>query len=64
MLQDLLTYSVKGLSCWAHWAAEQGVAVPADTYSFIHSATFACLTNVNFDDERFKVGGCPRPCSC
>eukprot|EP00887_Chlorella_sp_A99_P004561 scaffold84.g4561.t1 len=53
-LQDLLTYSLKGLSCWAHWAAAQGVAVPPQTYSFLHGATFACLTNVNFDDGRFK----------
>lgn len=56
MLQDLLTYSVKGLSCWATWAKAQGVAVPREVYSFLHSATFACLTNVNFDDARFKAG--------
>ncbi|KAL4422506.1 hypothetical protein ABPG75_008703 [Micractinium tetrahymenae] len=54
VLQDLLTYSVKGLSCWAHWAASQGVEVPQEVYNFIQSATFACLTNVNFDDARFK----------
>ena len=55
VLQDLLTYSVKGLSCWATWAKAQGVAVPREVYSFLHSATFACLTNVNFDDARFKA---------
>ncbi|KPF45288.1 hypothetical protein IP76_08605, partial [Rhizobium sp. AAP43] len=54
VLQDLLTYSVKGLSCWVHWAAAQGVQVPQEAYNFIQSATFACLTNVNFDDARFK----------
>lgn len=27
-LQDLLTYSLKGLSCWADFAAKQGVEVP------------------------------------
>lgn len=32
VLQDLLTYSVKGLSCWAHWAAAQGVQVPQEAY--------------------------------
>ena len=30
--------------------------VPTDVYSFLHAATFATLTNVNFDDARFKVG--------
>lgn len=53
--QDLLTYSVKGLSCWAHWAKAQGVAVPQEVYNFIQGATFSTLTNVNFDDARFKV---------
>lgn len=32
------------------------MAVPPEIYTFIHAATFSCLTNVNFDDERFKVG--------
>lgn len=32
VLQDLLTYSVKGLSCWVHWAAAQGVQVPQEAY--------------------------------
>lgn len=32
VLQDLLTYSLKGLSCWAHWAKQQGVEVPQDVY--------------------------------
>lgn len=55
-LQDLLTYSIKGLACWTDFAAKQGVEVPAEVYSFLHAATFATLTNVNFDDARFKVG--------
>jgi hypothetical protein len=54
-LQDLLTYSIKGLACWTDFAAKQGVEVPAEVYSFLHAATFATLTNVNFDDARFKV---------
>lgn len=28
--------------------------VPQEVYSFLNAATFATLTNVNFDDERFK----------
>lgn len=32
-----------------------GVEVPTEVYSMLHAATFATLTNVNFDDERFKV---------
>lgn len=44
-LQDLLTYSLRGLACWAHWAAQQGVDVPRSVYSFLHAGTFATLTN-------------------
>lgn len=55
--QDLLTFSCKGLGCWAHYAAQQGVAVPTEVYSLLHAATFATLTNVNFDNDRFKVRG-------
>lgn len=55
--QDLLTYSLKGLACWANFARRQGVEVPQEAYSLLNAATFATLTNVNFDDDRFKVGG-------
>lgn len=54
--QDLLTYSLKGLACWADFARRQGEEVPQEVYSLLNAATFATLTNVNFDDERFKVG--------
>ncbi len=54
-LQDLLTYSLKGLGCWAHFAHQQGVEVPLEAYSLLNAATFATLTNVNFDSPRFKV---------
>lgn len=47
--------------------------VPKEVYTFIHGATFSCLTNVNFDDARFKVmtsagagtaaGQAQQPCS-
>jgi hydroxylamine reductase len=55
VLQDLLTYSLKGLGCWAAFAAEQGCEVPQAVYTLLNAATFATLTNVNFDDKRFKV---------
>lgn len=54
-LQDLLIYSLKGLGCWADFADRQGVEVPTEVYSLLNAATFATLTNVNFDDSRFKV---------
>lgn len=57
MLQDLLTYSLKGLACWADFARRQGVEVAQEVYSLLNAATFATLTNVNFDDDRFKVCG-------
>lgn len=60
MLQDLLTYSLKGLACWAACAADAGVEVPQRVYSLLNAATFATLTNVNFDDDRFKVGASMR----
>ncbi|EFN59446.1 hypothetical protein CHLNCDRAFT_29581 [Chlorella variabilis] len=53
-LQDLLTYSLKGLGCWADFARQQGVEVPRKVYSLLNAATFATLTNVNFHDARFK----------
>lgn len=54
MLQDLLTYSLKGLSCWAHFAAQKGIELPHELASFLHSASFSTLTNVNFDAARFR----------
>jgi len=33
------------------------VEVPTEVYSLLNAATFATLTNVNFDDARFKVRG-------
>lgn len=53
-LQDLLTYSLKSLSCWAAEATRNGVKLPASVASFLHAATFSTLTNVNFDPARFK----------
>ncbi|GAB4824201.1 hypothetical protein N2152v2_011247 [Parachlorella kessleri] len=53
-MQDLLTYSMKGLSCWADFARRSNVAVPGEVYSFLNAATFSTLTNVNFDNDRYK----------
>lgn len=43
--QDLLTYSCKGLGCWAHHAVQQGLQPPTAVWSFLHAATFATLTS-------------------
>lgn len=53
-LQDLLTYTIKGLCSWAAWAKSQGVPMPPGFTSYLHAATFSTLTNVNFDPARFK----------
>ena len=39
--QDLLTYSLKGLGCWADFAARHGVDVPTEVYSLLNAATSA-----------------------
>lgn len=51
-LQDLLVYSLKGVSALAHAARAAGHADP-EIDTFINGALFSTLTNVNFDDERF-----------
>eukprot|EP01129_Flabellula_baltica_P017167 TRINITY_DN9432_c0_g1_i1.p1 TRINITY_DN9432_c0_g1~~TRINITY_DN9432_c0_g1_i1.p1 ORF type:complete len:623 (+),score=129.50 TRINITY_DN9432_c0_g1_i1:69-1937(+) len=51
-LQDLLMYSLIGVSMWAHRAREVGV-INAEVDRFVPMASFATLTNVNFDEERF-----------
>ena len=50
-LQDLLLHAVKGISQYAHRAAELG-AQDAEIDAFTIQAVFATLTNVNFDPER------------
>ncbi len=52
-LQDLLTFQLKGLSAWAHFAHQRGVATP-EVDSLVKAAVFATLTNVNFDVERMR----------
>lgn len=53
-LQDLVIYSLKGLSGWAHYARTEAGIVDDEVDSFVHAATFSTLTNVNFDALRFQ----------
>ncbi len=47
-MQDLLIYTAKGVSMWAHRARAMGAATPeADV--FVTEALFTTVTNVNFD---------------
>ncbi|ENC6371970.1 hydroxylamine reductase [Aeromonas veronii] len=50
-LQDVLIYTLQGLSAWALAAREQGV-IDHEIDSFVPKAFFATLTNVNFDSAR------------
>ncbi|GAB7023169.1 hydroxylamine reductase [Salidesulfovibrio brasiliensis] len=52
-LQDLLVYAMQGFSQVAVTARENGIDCPEDGHFFAR-ALFSTLTNVNFDDERFK----------
>jgi len=51
-LQDLLIYSLKGLSSVALKARKLGNDIP-EVNHFVAEAMFSTLTNVNFDPERF-----------
>lgn len=50
-LQDLLVHAAKGISQYAHRAAQAGVR-DADVDRFVAEALFTTVTNVNFDAER------------
>lgn len=50
-LQDLLIHVIKGISMYAHRAAQFGKSDP-EIDAFTIKAIFATLTNVNFDPER------------
>src|ERR1035437_7703426 len=50
-LQDLLVHALKGVSMFAHRAAELG-ARDASVDEFVVETLFATLTNVNFDPVR------------
>lgn len=53
-LQDLLVHVIKGVSMYAHRARVLGEKSNAID-RFVVEATFATLTNVNFDDSRFET---------
>mgnify|MGYP000653319452 FL=1 len=50
-LQDVLIYTLQGLSAWALAAREHGV-IDDEIDAFVPKAFFATLTNVNFDSAR------------
>ncbi|MFM5681327.1 hydroxylamine reductase [Aeromonas veronii] len=50
-LQDVLIYTLQGLSAWALAAREQGI-MDRELDAFVPKAFFATLTNVNFDSNR------------
>ncbi|MBL0611233.1 hydroxylamine reductase [Aeromonas jandaei] len=50
-LQDVLIYTLQGLSAWALAAREHGI-VDREIDTFVPKAFFATLTNVNFDSNR------------
>lgn len=50
-LQDVLIYTLQGLSAWALAAREHGM-IDSEIDAFVPKAFFATLTNVNFDSAR------------
>ncbi|WP_429072545.1 hydroxylamine reductase [Aeromonas veronii] len=50
-LQDVLIYTLQGLSAWALAARKQGI-IDREIDAFVPKAFFATLTNVNFDSAR------------
>ena len=50
-LQDVLIYTLQGLSAWALAAREHGI-IDSEIDAFVPKAFFATLTNVNFDSAR------------
>ena len=51
-LQDLLIYTIKGISVYTLAARQAGIATPAAD-KFIMEGLFATITNANFDKEHF-----------
>jgi hydroxylamine reductase len=51
-LQDLLIYTLKGVSAYTLEASQAGIATPAAD-KFIMEGLFATITNANFDKEHF-----------
>ncbi|MBN2655981.1 MAG: hydroxylamine reductase, partial [Spirochaetales bacterium] len=53
-LQDLLVYTVKGISIYARELAEKG-EIDNSVGRFVIRALFATITNANFDDEKIEA---------
>lgn len=53
-LQDLLIYTLKGISAYTLQARKAGIATP-EADKFIMEGLFATITNANFDQEHFVV---------
>lgn len=53
-LQDLLVFTLKGISVYAEKAKEEGLDLSEKTAPFIMEGLFATITNANFDSERFE----------
>ena len=51
VLQDLLIFQIKGISCYAKEMIEQGQNVDKEIITFIENSLFTTLTNVNFDAD-------------
>ena len=51
VLQDLLIYQIKGISCYAKEIVEKGENVDKSIVTFIENSLFTTLTNVNFDAD-------------
>ncbi|CAH1802338.1 unnamed protein product [Owenia fusiformis] len=53
-LQDLLVYILHGIGIYGNRIRKFGIPIDPSISTFIYSALFSTLTNVNFDDERFS----------
>lgn len=52
-LQDLLIYQLKGIGYCGYRLLKDGKTLPKEIDRFMADASFATLTNVNFDEDRF-----------
>ena len=51
ILQDLLIFNLKGISCLAQKGKEAGVEIKKETGLFVAKALFTTITNTNFNNE-------------
>ncbi|MCG2712262.1 MAG: hypothetical protein L6416_08085 [Candidatus Omnitrophica bacterium] len=54
VLQDVLNYSLMGISVFANKAREMGIK-DKETDLFVIEGLFTCVTNVNFNPERIRA---------